>query len=357
MPQPNSPETAQDLTERERQVLGAVIETYVETAEPAGSRTISQRSGLGLSAASIRNTMSDLEEKGYLYHPHTSAGRIPTDRAYRAYVDALLHSQMTRGGVEPSEMRQLREELAGGQANVVDELLTRAAQVLGVLTQELGLAVGPSLAEAVLERLELIRVSSDRMLLVLTLRSGVVRTIFVDVPSVLEGEAVVQASLVLNQRLAGLSLKEIRQSLPDRLRDAGPTLESSELLNIFIEEADALFDVPGHHGRDLVLGSTQALAGQPEFSSAARMQQLMEVTEHRDLLRSTLSDRKTRGLTISIGSEHPDPTLAPFTLVTSSYRCGPLSGVIGVMGPTRMPYEKVVALVDHTSRLIGDLLQ
>ncbi|MGH7751417.1 MAG: HrcA family transcriptional regulator, partial [Gemmatimonadales bacterium] len=227
MPQHQSPETAKDLTERERQVLGAVIETYVETAEPAGSRTISQRSGLGLSAASIRNTMSDLEGKGYLYHPHTSAGRIPTDRAYRAYVNALLHTQIAGGGAAPSEIRQLREELTSTQANVVDELLTRAAQVLGVLTQELGLAVGPSLAEAVLERLELIRVSSERMLLVLTLRSGVVRTIFVDVPSMLEGEAVVQAALVLNQRLAGLPLKEIRQSLPDRLRDAGPSPESS----------------------------------------------------------------------------------------------------------------------------------
>ncbi len=158
------------LSEREQQVLEAVIETYVATAEPAGSRTIAKRSALGLSAATIRNTMSDLEEKGYLYHPHTSAGRIPTDLAYRVYVDSLMHPP----AVSPSDSNQIREELTG-QRNAVDQILSRAAQVLGVLTKELGMAVSPSLDEAVLERLELLRVSSERLLLVLTLRSGVVR--------------------------------------------------------------------------------------------------------------------------------------------------------------------------------------
>src|SRR5437899_362473 len=222
---------AASLTERERQVLEAVIETYVQTAEPAGSRTIARRFGLALSAASIRNTMSDLEEKGYLYHPHTSAGRIPTDLAYRVYVDSLMHLPP----VTASESHHIREELGGGgERNAVDQILERAAQVLGVLTNELGVAVGPSLDDAVLERLE-----------------------------------------------------------------------------------------------------------------------LMEVTERRDLLREALATRLGRGLTITIGTEHQDPKLAPFTLVTASYRLGPLAGVIGVMGPTRMPYDKIVALVEHTSRLVA----
>src|SRR5712692_1689709 len=170
--------TAASLNDRERHVLEAVIETYVQTAEPAGSRTIARRFPLGLSAATIRNTMSDLEEKGYLYHPHTSAGRIPTDRAYRVYVDSLMHL----AAVSQSQAHQIRQELAG-ERNAVDQILARAAQVLGVLTQELGVAVGPSLDDAVLERLELLQVSSERLLLVLTLKSGVVRTIFVEVRS------------------------------------------------------------------------------------------------------------------------------------------------------------------------------
>ncbi len=343
------------LNERERQVLEAVIETYVATAEPAGSRTISRKFGT-LSAATIRNTMSDLEEKGYLYHPHTSAGRIPTDLAYRVYVNSLMHPST----VSASESHQIREEL-GAERSAVDQILERAAQVLGVLTKELGVAVGPSLDEAVLERVELLQAGAERLLLVLTLRSGVVRTIFVEVPSHMASDAVGNVAVVLNDRLAGLTLREIRATLPQRLRDAAPDVGSSELLNIFIQEADDLFDMPaaggGGSASGVVLGSAQLLAGQPEFATKERFQGLLEVTERRDMLREALAHRLGRGLTITIGSEHQDPTLAPFTLVTASYRLGPLAGVIGVMGPTRMPYDKIVALVDHTSRLVGELLE
>jgi len=338
------------LTDRERQVLEAVIETYVQTAEPAGSRTIAKRHQLGLSPATIRNTMSDLEEKGFLYHPHTSAGRIPTDQAYRVYVDSLMKPPR----VAASQAEQIREELAGERA-VVDQILARAAQVLGVLTNELGVAVSPSLEEALLERLDLLQVSSERLLLVLALKSGVVRTIFVEGPSRLAAEAVAHVAVVLNERLAGLTLKEIRATLADRLRDAVSGPGSSELLNIFVQEAEELFEVPAPAG--VMLGSTQPLAIQPEFATKERLQGLMEVTERRDLLREALAARGGEGLTITIGQEHVDPRLAPFTLITSSYRFGPLSGVIGVMGPTRMPYDKIAALVEHTSRLVGELLE
>jgi heat-inducible transcriptional repressor len=347
--------TAASLNDRERQVLEAVIETYVQTAEPAGSRTIALRSGIGLSAATIRNTMSDLEEKGYLYHPHTSAGRIPTDLAYRVYVDSLMHPPQ----VSLSESHQIREELVS-ERNAVDHVLARAAQVLGVLTKELGVAAGPTLDAALLERVELLQISSERLLLVLTLKSGAVRTIFVEVPSRMAAETVVRVALVLNERLAGLTLREIRTTLSERLRDAAPDAGSSELINIFIQEADELFDVPGGGGAapgGVVLGSAQLLAGQPEFATKESLQGLLDVTERRDLLRQALAQRLAGGLTITIGSEHQDPRLAPFTLVTSSYRVGPLTGVIGVLGPTRMPYDKIVALVDHTSRMVGELLE
>jgi len=340
------------LTDRERQVLEAVIETYVQTAEPAGSRTIAKRHQLGLSPATIRNTMSDLEEKGFLYHPHTSAGRIPTDQAYRVYVDSLM--KPPRVGAAQAE--QIREELTGERA-AIEQILARAAQVLGVLTNELGVAVSPSFEEAILERLDLLQVSSERLLLVLALKSGVVRTIFVEVPSHMAPDVVMHVAVVLNERLAGLSLKEIRSTLADRLRDAGADGGggATDLLNIFVQEAEELFDVPAPLG--VVLGSTQPLAIQPEFATKERLQGLMEVTERRDLLREALAARGSEGVTITIGQEHLDPRLAPFTLVTSSYRFGPLSGVIGVMGPTRMPYDKIAALVEHTSRLVGELLE
>src|SRR5712664_570886 len=348
--------TPTPLSERERQVLEAVIDAYVQTAEPAASRTIAKRLGLGLSPATIRNTMSDLEEKGYLYHPHTSAGRIPTDIAYRVYVDSLMHpSAITR-----TQADQIREELSG-ERSAVDQLLYRAAQVLGVLTRELGVAVGPSLENALLEPLELIQVSSERLLLVLTLKSGVMRTIFVEIPEHLAADAVAQVAVVLNERLAGLTLREIRATLADRLRDAAPDEPgSSELLNIFVQEADELFDVPVAQAPGIGgvhLGSTQPLTGQPEFATKQQLQGLLDVTERRDLLREALAARGAEGLTITIGQEHSDTRLSPFTLVTSTYRFGPLTGVIGVLGPTRMPYDKIAALVNHTSRLVGELLE
>jgi heat-inducible transcriptional repressor len=339
------------LSERELRVLEAVVQTYIETAEPAGSQTIARKFGLGVSPATIRSTMSELEDKGYLFHPHTSAGRIPTDRAYRVYVDAIMRLS------PPSHEHQhaLRAELVGTRS-AVEEILRRAAQVLGVLTQELGVAVAPALDHVVMERLELVQVSSDRLLLVFNLRSGVVRTIFVEVPGLLPQASVQQVAQILNERLSGLTLQEIRATLPERLRDASGTPDGRELLNIFIAEGDGLFDLSDEEN-GVVLGSAQMLADQPEFASNSRMRDLLRLTEGRDLLKQALEARRQRGLSITIGSENPDTRLSDFTLVTSSYEAGPLKGVIGVMGPTRMPYDKIIGLVEHTSRLVEGLLE
>ncbi|HWO89839.1 MAG TPA: heat-inducible transcriptional repressor HrcA [Gemmatimonadales bacterium] len=346
--------STESLNERELKVLEAIVMSYVETAEPVGSRTIARRFGLGVSAATIRNAMSDLEEKGYLFHPHTSAGRIPTDRAYRLYVDAL----MQQPSVSSAERARIREHLSMGDNSAVTAILTRAAEVLGILTQELGVAVAPSLDEVVLERLDLISVSSDRLLLVLQLKSGVLRTIFVHVPGTVHPDAVVALTVVLNDRLAGLTLREIRDSLPERLRDAASTAEQSELLDIFVATGDQLFNLPTGDEGDVVLGRPSLLADQPEFSSGEKMRELIALTEQRDVLRRVLGKRASaNSLTITIGTEHEAREFADLTLVTAPYRSGPLTGVIGVLGPTRMPYEKVVALVEHTSKMVGELLK
>jgi heat-inducible transcriptional repressor len=342
--------TQDQLSERELRVLEAVVQTYIETAEPAGSQTIARRFGLGVSPATIRSTMSELEDKGYLFHPHTSAGRIPTDRAYRVYVNEIMRL------APPSHEAQntLRTELAGSRS-VVEEILRRAAQVLGILTQELGMAVAPALDEMVLERLELVQVSSERLLLVFNLGAGVVRTIFVEVSSRLGESAVQDVARILNQRLAGLTLREIRGSITERLRDAGSQSGGGELLNIFIAEREEIFDLA--QPTTVVLGSAQMLADQPEFASNSRMRELIRLTERHDLLREALAARRRHGLSITIGAENPDARLSEFTLVTSSYETGGVKGVIGVMGPTRMPYDKIIGLVEHTSRLVEGLLE
>jgi heat-inducible transcriptional repressor len=339
------------LSERELKVLEAVVQTYIETAEPAGSQTIARRFGLGVSPATIRHTMSELEDKGYLFHPHTSAGRIPTDRAYRVYVNEIM-----RLAPPTREARHaLQAELLGSR-NAVEEILRRAAQVLGVLTQELGVAVAPALHEMVLERLELVPVSAERLLLVFNLRSAVVRTIFVEVPGRVRAETVHDVARVLNERLAGHTLQDIRATLSERLRDAGGSDGGRELLNIFIAEGDDIFDLSDERNA-VVLGSAQMLAEQPEFASNARMRELLRLTEGRGLLKHALAMRRQTGLSITIGAENPDARLSDFTLVTASYEAGALKGVIGVMGPTRMPYDKIIGLVEHTSRMVEDLLE
>jgi heat-inducible transcriptional repressor len=339
------------LTEREFRVLEAVIQTYIETAEPAGSQTIARRFGLGVSSATIRSTMGDLEERGYLFHPHTSAGRIPTDRAYRWYVDNLMRH------APPSHAQQeaLRTELPSPRSTI-EEIVRRAAQVLGVLTQELGVAVAPAFDEVVLERLDLMQVASDRLLLVFNLASGSVRTIFVEVPGAVAPDVLGRVTQTLNERLAGHSLRDIRLSLAERLRDAGDSREGRQLLNIFIAEGEEIFS-RASSDEEVLLGSARVLADQPEFASNDRMRHLLEITEGRDLLRAALDTRRREGLKVTIGGENLDPRLTGFTLVTSSYRAGDLSGVIGVLGPTRMPYEKIIGLVEHTSRLVEGLME
>jgi heat-inducible transcriptional repressor len=350
--------TPDELTPRERRVLEAVIQTYVQTAEPAGSRVLARRHGLGVSPATIRNTMSDLEEKGFLTHPHTSAGRVPTDKAYRAYVDSLLNSHP--GAIGTVERERLREHLSSSHSTI-ENILRRAAQSLGVLTQELGVALGPQLDASVLRRLELVRVSAERLLLVLTLDAGLVRTVFVEVAGSLADVALFEVTRVLNERLAGHTLRDLRTSVAERLRDTQTKPEAEELLNIFVQEGEQLLDAALPIGEgSVIVGQASVLAEQPEFSGAENLRRLLSLTEEparlADALRRKHSGDIRPEVSITIGGEHGDPRLDRFTVVTAEYHAGTLAGVIGVIGPTRMPYEKVIALVQHTSRLLSDLL-
>jgi len=349
---PNHP--GDELSDRERQVLDAVVRTYVATAEPAGSRTVCRRFDLGVSAATVRNTMSDLEEKGYLNHPHTSAGRVPTDRAYRFFVDRLVRP----AALSVEQQAQLTEALDPSGASAVEELVRRASRALSLLSSELGIAVAPRLDDAILEKLDLLQVSSETVVMVASIRSGVVRTVYVDLPGAVPDDTLVTLARLLNERLAGLSLREIRATLPERLRDSAPEVApgAEELLNIFMESTAELIQEDTVDG-SVVLGQTSVLASQPEFTSGERLKGLIELTERRDLLAGALLQREHGGgLKITIGSENLSEALADFTLITAEYRAEGLKGVVGVMGPTRMPYEKVIAIVDYTSRLVTQIL-
>jgi heat-inducible transcriptional repressor len=183
--------------------------------------------------------------------------------------------------------------------------------------------------------------------------------VFVDVRGDIADSALGSVTAVLNERLGGLTIGQIRTSLSARLRDVGADASAAELLNIFVQEGEQLFDaaLPVSDGQQVVLGTTSVLAEQPEFSAADRLRRLLALTETPEALGAAIRRRiQAPGISITIGAEHDDPRLEDFTLVTAEYQVGALAGVIGVIGPTRMPYDKVISLVGHTSRLLSDLL-
>jgi len=204
-----------------------------------------------------------------------------------------------------------------------------------------------------------VRLSSERLLMVLTLTGGAMRTIFVELRGEIADSALAEVSAVLNERLAGLEIREIRASLGTRLRDASAGAEAHELLNIFVQEGEQLFESAIPFGEEqVVLGQASVLAEQPEFSTGEGLRRLIDLTETRHVLGDFLRRRSEhQGISITIGNEHEDPRLENWTVVTAEYKAGPLTGVIGVIGPTRMPYDKVISLVSHTSRLVTDLLE
>lgn len=336
-----------DLTEREIQILNAVIQTFIQTAAPAGSRTLARDYDLGVSPATIRNTMSDLAHKGYLTQAHPSAGRSPTDKAYRYYVDTLMRIRE----VSPEEVVRLERSVEGA-ALAQEGMLSRAVRALSIVTAELGVGLAPRVDKAVLDKIDLIAVSGDRLLLVLAVRSGPVRTIFVEGSRDVTEDALVSTTAFLNERLAGHSLRDIRDTYRDRLSDAPE--EHADLLNIFLEQGEAMF-ASQPSADDVVLGPASTLASQPEFADQENLKSLIDLTEQRDLLADALQRRATDGIVISIGGENTIAPLVDFSLVTTEYEVNNARGTIGVIGPTRMPYERVVALVEYTSRLLTSL--
>lgn len=337
------------LTERERGILRLVVQSFVTTAGPVGSRALARSYGLPLSPATIRNTMSDLEEGGYLEHPHTSSGRVPTDRGYRMFVDEL----MERAGIAASDKALLRAEfdrLLGGQ----DEVLRESSKLLGRLSNLLGVVLAPNLGTGVLERIEAVPLSSHRVMFVLSLRGGPVRTI------VLELETATRASLdpivaLLNERLGGLSMEEIRRTYAARLHDAD---DHTGVVRLVLDRSAQVFADPS--GARVSSHGTQHLLAQPEFQEPADLRDLVRMLEDErfmvQLLEARADDAPVGRALVTIGREHAGHVDGPaerYAVVTARYRVGEAVGTIGVVGPTRMDYARVVGLVEHVAALLS----
>ncbi|RKY70501.1 MAG: heat-inducible transcription repressor HrcA [Candidatus Latescibacterota bacterium] len=338
-------------SERDKAVLESLIHSYITLAVPVGSRTLSKRYHLGISSATIRNVVMDLEEMGYVSQPHTSAGRIPTDKGYRFYVDTLM-SQQTLSQEEQAEIDQKVE--AAMKEHRTEDILEQICKVIGDVSHQLGIVLSPRFDMGVLHKIELVSLTERRILVVLTIRSGLAKTLVLEVTSKVKPEELSETARVLNERLSGLTIEEIQHSMKERIQSASKG--DPKLLRIFMDEADEVFQF--QHSEDLHVGGTSHMFFQPEFQDRETLAEFMSLFEERDPVAVLLSERIHRpGIYVTIGAENDPDAMHACSLVTAPYRVGNVAGVVGIVGPTRMPYPKIAALVDYMAKLVGDVLQ
>lgn len=334
-----------ELGERACQVLQAVIFEYIVTAEPVGSRQVAKKYALGLSPATIRNTMADLEETGYLTQPHTSAGRVPTDKAYRFYVDTLAG----RGQIGRPEALRLQRQVASARSDL-DDLMESTSAQLSALSRYAAVILAPPLSKTRLERIDLIPVEGDRALVVLATETGWGTSRILALEESVSAAEFREIARVLTERHAGLTFQEIRT----QLTDAAVPADADRLERLAAALARKAF--ASIWDRNLYYHGAMNILDQPEFADIGAMKAVLRAFEEKRQLIELLTARASGGDTVQvvIGSEMPYQEMQETSLVAASYKYGDrVLGVLGVVGPRRMPYTKIVPLVDYTARLVS----
>jgi len=336
------------LTERQEGILRQVVFHFIRTATPVGSRYISKRSEAELSPATIRNVMADLEDLGYLSHPHTSAGRIPTDQGYRYYVDYLMEIER----ISREELSQLERQL--DHASDPNDLFRETSKLLGKISKQLSIVSSPHVSNGIFEKLELIPISTSKLLVVISIRSGIVRTIMLEVGVEYRRDALNSLSGMLNQKLSGLTLKEIRETFLDRTKDFQH--EETGLVRLFVDSVDQLFNE--EKSEKVHISGTQNIIDQPEFVDPKNFRSVIELIENEEFIVHLLQKHEDsdKDCVITIGSENKDSKAEEIGLVSATYNIEGIVGRVGIIGPKRMNYGKIVPLVDHVAKIVVKLM-
>ena len=338
-----------DLNIREQLVLQHIVRQYISTANPVGSRTVSKQMELNLSPASIRNIMSDLEEKGLIGHPHTSAGRIPTDKGYRFYVDTISQFEL----LSVKEQELIEQRLEEQRMGTLEAIVRESGRILSSISQQLAIVSTPLIGKGMLQHVELVPVASDRLMVVLSISSGFIKTIVFDVEAEVPRETLVQLTSLLNERLCGLTLREIRESFADRIRDA--VSDAPTLIELFLQSGDRLFADELDSARVYVEGIGM-MVQQPEFGDADRLRNIIALVENRNIIVHLLdSIGSPDSVSIRIGSEMEDEKLREYSIIAAPYRVGPVGGTISLIGPRRMNYPKLISIVDYLAKSISQI--
>ncbi len=338
------------LTERAQQLLKVLIESYIRDGQPVGSRTLSRDSGMALSSATIRNVMADLEAFGFVTSPHTSAGRIPTPKGYRFFIDTLLEVQP----LDEAAANALRSRLEG--AGDVRTLVSAASQLLSNVTQLAGVVSLQTPRSASLTHIEFLPLSEQRMLAIMVFDDREVQNRVVHLERQVSAEELRRAARVLNEQFRGRTLDDVRQRLIDELSEMRERLNQGMVDTITV--AQQLFAEGPERDPELVIAGETKLMGYGELSSVEKLRRLFEAfDEKRAILQLLDLSLGAQGVQIFIGRESGYQILDDCSVVTAPYSTASGAvGVLGVIGPTRMAYERVIPVVDLTAKLLGAAL-
>ncbi|HMS66023.1 MAG TPA: heat-inducible transcriptional repressor HrcA [Ignavibacteria bacterium] len=340
------------LSDREKEVLKYVVDNYIRNAAPVGSRSVSKQTDLNLSPATIRNVMSDLEEMDLLNTPHTSAGRIPTDKGYRYYVDILMNKER----LSLNEEYTLKSRFDEKNFNILEsqELFEETSRILGKISHLLAVVSQPQISKGIFEKLEFVIISSSKILIVLNINSGFVKTVIMEISSEITKARLEKLATFLNQRLHGLSLREIRDTFIERVSDY--KYEEPELIQLFINSFDRLYN-EDEKGSRIYFSGTSELILQPEFENPKNFKEIIHLAEDKNLVVHIFenSNKADNKVFVSIGNENTDEKLKNYSVVATNYKVGDVSGNIGVIGPKRMNYARMISLLQYTSKLINEI--
>ena len=332
-----------ELDDRKITILKAIIKTYLETGEPVGSRTISKFTDLKLSSATIRNEMSDLEEMGYILQPHTSAGRIPSDKGYRFYVDQIMQEKQQ----EVTEVKELMIQ----RVDRVELVLKRLAQMLAANTNYAAMISGPQYHRNKLKFIQLSQMDEHKLLVVVVVEGNLVKNTMLDVPSAISQEELLNLNILLNSALNGLSLEEINLDVITRLKERAGSY--SQIVDQVLTQVAIAIRADEDDLQIYTSGATNIFK-YPELSDGEKASQLISTLEQKDKLRELIDDvnesdeNRENGIQVYIGNETPLQTMKDCSVVTANYELGEgIRGTIGIIGPKRMDYERVLGTLKN----------
>ena len=335
------------LGERKLTILHAIIKTYLETGEPVGSRTISKYSDLNLSSATIRNEMSDLEEMGYIIQPHTSAGRIPSDKGYRLYVDHLMEEK-------EREVTELKE-LMIRRTDKLEQVLKNVVKVLANNTNYATMISAPQYHQNKLKFIQLSRVDEHQILAVIVAEGNVIRNKLIPICEELDDETILKLNILLNTMLNGKTIAEINLQMISSMKE-----QAGIHSNIISDVVDAVAEaIHSDEGMEIYTGGATNIFRYPELSDNGKASELIQTLEEKQMLAELVTEtlnKDDKGIQVYIGSESPIQSMKDCSVVTATYELGQgLQGTIGIIGPKRMDYENVMSTLKTLMEQLDDV--